>query len=56
MLVEDEVATVGTANFDNRSFRLNFEVTALIVDRTFASQVQEAFEQDFRSRRAHRPR
>jgi cardiolipin synthase len=47
MLVDDEVATVGTANFDNRSFRLNFEVTALIVDHAFASQVQETFEQDF---------
>jgi cardiolipin synthase len=47
MLVDDEVATVGTANFDNRSFRLNFEVTALIVDQAFASQVQEMFEQDF---------
>jgi len=47
MLLDDEVATVGTANFDNRSFRLNFEVTALIVDRAFARQVEETFEQDF---------
>jgi cardiolipin synthase len=47
MLVDDDVATVGTANFDNRSFRLNFEVTALIVDPAFASQVQDTFEQDF---------
>ena len=30
MLIDDDVATVGTANFDNRSFRLNFEVTALV--------------------------
>jgi len=28
MLVDRQVAAVGTANFDNRSFRLNFEITA----------------------------
>ena len=47
MLVDDDVSTVGTANFDNRSFRLNFEVTAVIVDRDFASQMEAMFEQDF---------
>jgi cardiolipin synthase A/B len=47
MLLDDDIATVGTANFDNRSFRLNFEVTALIRDRPFASQMEEMFERDF---------
>jgi len=47
MLVDDSVSTVGTANFDNRSFRLNFEVTALIADRTFAGQMEQMFESDF---------
>jgi cardiolipin synthase len=47
MLVDDNVSTVGTANFDNRSFRLNFEVTALIGDRTFAGQMEQMFESDF---------
>jgi len=47
MLVDDEVSTVGTANFDNRSFRLNFEVTSVIVDREFARQMEAMFEQDF---------
>jgi len=47
MLVDDDVATVGTANFDNRSFRLNFEVTALIVDPVFGKQMQAMFENDF---------
>ena len=31
-LVDNNVAFVGTANFDNRSFRLNFEITTLVVD------------------------
>jgi cardiolipin synthase len=47
MLVDDDVSAVGTANFDNRSFRLNFEVTALIVDPAFGSQMAAMFEQDF---------
>ena len=46
-LVDDEVATIGTANFDNRSFRLNVEVTAVIVDRDFAGQMAAMFERDF---------
>jgi len=52
MLIDDAVAAVGTANFDNRSFRLNFEITAIVADRGLAAQVERMFEADFaRSRR-----
>ena len=47
MLVDDDFATVGTANFDNRSFRLNFEVTAVVAEREFAAQMAQMFERDF---------
>ena len=47
MLVDDAVAAIGTANFDNRSFRLNFEVTVFFSDSAFASQVEQMFEGDF---------
>jgi cardiolipin synthase len=47
MLIDDDVSGVGTANFDNRSFRLNFEVTALIADPAFAAQMAAMFERDF---------
>ena len=47
MLVDDQISTVGTHNFDNRSFRLNFEVASIIVDESFASEMQAMFEQDF---------
>ena len=47
MLVDDEISTVGTANFDNRSFRLNFEVTAIVIDKDFAKDMETMFEQDF---------
>jgi len=46
-LVDGDVSTIGTANFDNRSFRLNFEVTAVIVDRDFAKEMEAMFERDF---------
>ena len=46
MLVDDRFATVGTANMDNRSFRLNFEVTVLVADERFASEVEEMLKND----------
>lgn len=47
LLVDDEFAAVGTANLDNRSFRLNFEITAIFADRQFASNVSEMLVEDF---------
>ncbi|QDT56589.1 putative cardiolipin synthase YwiE [Caulifigura coniformis] len=47
MLIDDDLATVGTANFDNRSMRLNFEITLLFRDAVFASQVEAMLEDDF---------
>jgi cardiolipin synthase len=47
MLIDDSVSAVGTANFDNRSFRLNFEITAIIVDREFNTEVEAMFLEDF---------
>ena len=39
-LVDDYVSTVGSTNFDNRSFRLQFEVNALFVNEAFASEIE----------------
>ena len=47
MLIDNQWAGVGTANLDNRSFRLNFEITALVHDQLFASQVEEMLSDDF---------
>ena len=47
MLVDDDLAAVGTANLDNRSFRLNFELTAVVYDRPFGTRMAEMFEADF---------
>jgi cardiolipin synthase len=45
-LVDDRVAGIGTANLDNPSFRLNFEVTALVADAAFAADVARMLEED----------
>ena len=45
--IDDLYCTIGTANFDNRSFRLNFEITMAFADAEFAGQVRRMLEQDF---------
>jgi cardiolipin synthase len=47
MLIDDDLAAVGTANLDNRSMRLNFELTVLFADRPFAAQVARMLDEDF---------
>jgi cardiolipin synthase A/B len=47
MLIDDRIATIGTANLDNRSFRLNFEITAFCSDQKFIREVREMLEADF---------
>ncbi len=57
LLVDDDCAVIGSANFDQRSFRLNFEVCAAIYDHGVAERLALQFERDFsRSRRLPRPR
>lgn len=47
LLVDDSLAAVGSANLDNRSFRLNFEVMVLVADGGFADRVARMLEHDF---------
>jgi len=46
---------VGTANLDNRSFRLNFEVIAVVYDAAAAEQLVASFDRDLRSAVRYRP-
>jgi cardiolipin synthase len=46
ILVDDDLAAVGTANFDNRSIRLNFELMLLVANREFAAAVSKMLETD----------
>ena len=46
LVVDGEVGTVGSTNFDNRSFRLNFETNGFVFDCEFAKKMENAFEND----------
>jgi len=43
----DDLGIVGTANLDNRSFRLNFEISVVVADARFAGDVAEMLTRDF---------
>ncbi len=44
--IDDAVTSVGTANWDLRSFKWNFETNAVIYDREFAEKYRRIFEDD----------
>ena len=46
MVVDQRLVSVGSTNFDNRSFRLNDEATLNILDAAFAAQQTRIFEDD----------
>ena len=48
VLVDDEWASVGTANFDNRSLLLNFETTCLFHTPTVVRELEATIEKDLR--------
>ncbi|GGK73254.1 cardiolipin synthase [Rufibacter glacialis] len=46
MVIDGTVSMVGTANMDNRSFELNFEVNAVVYDTALSQQLRDVFYQD----------
>lgn len=47
ILVDDKIAGVGTVNFDNRSFRINFEITLWFTARKMIKEVEAMLVADF---------
>jgi cardiolipin synthase len=47
MIVDGKLTSVGSTNFDNRSFRLNDEATLNVFDPAFAAMATAAFDADF---------
>jgi cardiolipin synthase len=52
LLADGDLAIIGSANFDSRSFRLNFEVSMLFRDTGVAAALAQLIESEF----AHAPR
>ncbi|OAS84728.1 MULTISPECIES: cardiolipin synthase [Metabacillus] len=46
IIVDHEISSVGTANIDVRSFKLNFEVNAFIYDTEIARKLDDFFQND----------
>ena len=46
MIVDQLLVSVGSTNFDNRSFRLNDEANLNVYDAAFAARQTQVFEQD----------
>ena len=48
MVIDDDLAIIGSANMDYRSFDLNFEVNAMVYSKNIAKELKEAFENDLK--------
>jgi cardiolipin synthase len=48
IVADGELAIVGSANMDHRSFELNFEVNSVMYDREIAQQLRSAFFEDIK--------
>jgi cardiolipin synthase len=46
MIVDDELCTIGSTNFDPRSFRINEEISVAILDAKIAAELRAAFDAD----------
>ncbi|MEH7383379.1 cardiolipin synthase [Bacillus sp. JJ1533] len=49
VIVDKEISSVGTANFDVRSFKLNFEVNAFVYDEGIAQRLSTQFYEDIKA-------
>jgi phosphatidylserine/phosphatidylglycerophosphate/cardiolipin synthase-like enzyme len=54
LIIDGELVSVGSTNFDVRSFRLNDEASLNVYDRDFATRMTAVFEKDLRSARVLR--
>ncbi len=51
LIVDSQLVSVGSTNFDNRSFRLNDEANLNVYDKQFAEQLEDVFEADLKQAR-----
>jgi len=47
ILIDDRLSGIGSTNFDNRSFRLNFETMALFIDPELGARMERMLAADF---------
>ena len=47
LIIDNHTSVIGSANFDNRSFYLNFEMNMVIKNRDFTARVEKMLKDDF---------
>ncbi|MCB1007891.1 MAG: cardiolipin synthase [Acidobacteria bacterium] len=55
LLIDRDIGSIGSPNFDNRSFRLQFEINAIVVDEGFGNQVEAMLRADLARSEAWNP-
>jgi cardiolipin synthase len=48
LLIDDEITSIGSTNFDSRSFEQNFEINAFVFDKEFNSENAKIFMNDIK--------
>lgn len=56
VILADDLAAIGSANLDNRSLRINFEITAIVRDPVFVESVKEMLTRDLNNSRPLTPK
>ena len=46
MTIDEDLSIIGTANMDNRSFELNFEINSVIYSPALTRQLNDVFDSD----------
>ncbi|MHB8126879.1 MAG: cardiolipin synthase [Desulfitobacteriaceae bacterium] len=49
IIIDQGIGIVGSANFDIRSFKLDFEISAICYNKEFVFRLEQDFEEDFRN-------
>ena len=49
IIIDDIIASTGSANMDLRSFKLNFELNAFIYDKNVINEMKKNFELDLKN-------
>ncbi len=49
IVIDGKISSVGTANFDIRSLKLNFEINSFIYDEELSKKIEEAFDEDIKN-------
>ncbi|ASM40343.1 cardiolipin synthase [Campylobacter sputorum] len=48
LICDDDLSTIGTCNFDNRSFNINYEINTIFYDKKISQELKDNFYEDMK--------